>query len=45
MKKRREYTEPTQQLVKLPSSNVLLKGSPNASLQGYEYESSGWTDD
>lgn len=45
MKKRREYTEPTQQLVKLPSSNVLLKGSTNAQLGGYEYESGGWTDD
>lgn len=47
MKKRREYTEPTQQLVKLPFSKVLLEGSPNAVLQGYEYESSGssgWTD-
>ena len=45
MEKRREYTVPTQQLVKLPSSNVLLEGSPNARLKGYEYESSGWTDD
>ena len=43
MRNKREYVKPTVKVVELNSNVALLQSS--ATLQGYQYEDNGWTDD
>jgi len=42
MRNKREYVKPTVKVVELNSNVALLQSS--ATLQGYQYEDDGWTD-